>query len=306
MTCIDRDSSYERPAARRCSSNANYLHWIRANRCRIVASSADPNWEIDHATVPSDCWNYKFNNCFIGFLNAIKLPRFREISPVNHNGLRQQSFVWAEIRWKRPCRCKRCAKHIWQFFSHYAWCQLQLSNGMKMGCRSTKFRSDAYIRELTSFADVRKEIHVTAGIDFRLIDSSLEQRSGDPCVRQYIQHHVTVLLGLWMRDVIVHVIVFLQRQRQCNVRPNFKAILHIESQITVTFILQQAVCQTDCIQCVIGFVFGQTEQQVVSNLASIKWTQWKWKRFLEMGMQNVQNFKWMGERTDWKRPHDVS
>lgn len=136
----------------------------------------------------------------------------------------------------------------------------------------THFTADTYIRELAGFANVRKEIHVTAGIDFRLIDSSLEQRCGHPCVRQYIEHHITMLLGLWMRDVIVHVIVLLQRQRHRYVWPNFETVLHIKSQITITFVLQQAVCQTDCIQRVIGLVFGQTEQQVVANLASIKWT----------------------------------
>lgn len=31
----------------------------------------------------------------------------------------------------------------------------------------------AYIGELSGFADVRKQIHVTAGIDFRLIDARL-------------------------------------------------------------------------------------------------------------------------------------
>lgn len=117
----------------------------------------------------------------------------------------------------------------------------------------------AYVGELAGLADVRKEIHVTAGIDFRLINAGLQQWCGYTRVRQYIQHDVTMLFCLRMRHIIVHVTVFLQRQRHRNVRPNLEAILHVETQVTVTFVLQQAVCQTDGVERVIGLVFGQTE-----------------------------------------------
>lgn len=78
-TYNDRDSSYERPAAHQCSSNANYSHWIPANRYHTVASSADPNWEIDHATVPLDCWKCKFN------LNISSRHKRIEITPFSRN-----------------------------------------------------------------------------------------------------------------------------------------------------------------------------------------------------------------------------